>query len=87
VSVGLAGEHQVLNASLAVALVRSWEQRAVLQPPSTTSSSSSHPTAETTAASERLQQLQSGVLPLQYCEGLQKAAWPGRSQVGGRHCG
>lgn len=33
-------------------------------------------------AAVRVQQLQAGVLPLSYCEGLRQASWPGRSQVG-----
>jgi folylpolyglutamate synthase/dihydropteroate synthase len=33
-------------------------------------------------AAARLQQLQQGLLPQAYCEGLKRAAWPGRSQVG-----
>jgi folylpolyglutamate synthase/dihydropteroate synthase len=34
-------------------------------------------------AARRLQQLQQGLLPEEYCQGLARAAWPGRSQVGG----
>jgi folylpolyglutamate synthase/dihydropteroate synthase len=82
ISVGLAGDHQVLNASLAVALVRSWEQTHLQQQQQQCNGSSAASTGEV-AAAERLQQLQEGVLPLAYCEGLMKATWPGRSQVSG----
>jgi folylpolyglutamate synthase/dihydropteroate synthase len=85
VSVGLAGDHQVLNASLAVALVRSWEQTHLThlqqQQQQQQCDSSSAASDGGDAAAERLQQLQEGVLPLAYCEGLRKATWPGRSQV------
>jgi folylpolyglutamate synthase/dihydropteroate synthase len=94
ISVGLAGDHQVLNASLAVAIVRSWEQTHLKQlqqqdSSSNTAAASSGGDGSGSAAGssiqataeERLQQLQGGVLPLEYCEGLRKATWPGRSQV------
>jgi hypothetical protein len=83
ISVGLAGDHQRLNASLAVVLVRSWEQHALAQQHSGSAPSGSHKFdgALLAAAAERLQQLQRGVLPAAYCAGLQGAAWPGRSQV------
>jgi len=106
--VGLAGEHQVLNASLAVAMVCSWEQHTVNQQqqqqqqalqqgqgqPSTGSSTTDPSPAAARAngcdvqsacgaeAGVRVQQLEAGVLPLSYCEGLRQASWPGRSQVG-----
>jgi folylpolyglutamate synthase/dihydropteroate synthase len=89
----------VLNASLAVALVRSWEQTRLqnqqqqLQEQEQENGSGvanraaavangSGAAAAVGSAAERLQQLQSGVLPLAYCEGLKAATWPGRSQVG-----
>lgn len=95
ISVGLAGDHQLLNASLAVALVSSWEQVHLKQQTqqqhlSNGSSStagiaaaaaSENAAGRVAAAAERLQQLQSGVLPQAYCDGLQQATWPGRSQV------
>jgi hypothetical protein len=84
----------VLNASLAVAIVRSWEQTHLKQlqqqdSSSNTAAASSGGDGSGSAAGssiqataeERLQQLQGGVLPLEYCEGLRKATWPGRSQV------
>jgi folylpolyglutamate synthase/dihydropteroate synthase len=83
----------VLNASLAVAMVRSWEHKTLKQLQQQGSSSSaaaassaggvsgSAAISSMQAAAERLQQLQDGVLPLEYCEGLRKATWPGRSQV------
>lgn len=96
ITVGLAGDHQVLNASLAVALVRSWEQHSLQQQqqadgstPSSAAtavsngSNGSNVAAVAAAAAERLKQLQSRVLPLEYCQGLEHAAWAGRSQVKG----
>jgi folylpolyglutamate synthase/dihydropteroate synthase len=94
ISVGLAGDHQLLNASLAVALVSSWEQAYLNQQQQHLSNGSSSAVdaaaaaeasgdaaVKVAAATERLQQLQSGVLPPAYCDGLPKATWPGRSQV------
>lgn len=77
VSVGLAGDHQRLNASLAVALVNSWEQHVSSRQQSKTDQQQ----AGVAGAEQRLQQLQQGLLPQKYLEGLRKAAWPGRSQV------
>lgn len=94
ISVGLAGDHQVLNAFLAVALVRSWEQTHLqhqrqqqengsgLANTAAAGANGSSTAAAVGTAADRLQQLQSGVLPLAYCEGLKAATWPGRSQVG-----
>lgn len=92
ISVGLAGDHQLLNASLAVALVSSWEQEHLKQEqqqhlsngsssPADTAAARENAAGRDAAAAERLQQLQSGVLPQAYCDGLKKATWPGRSQV------
>lgn len=78
VSVGLAGDHQRLNASLAVALVSSWEQHVSSRQQAKAEQQKATVAA---AAEQRLQQLQQGVLPQEYLEGLRKAAWPGRSQV------
>lgn len=61
----LGGQHQLQNASLAVALAAGWEAAAGAGP----------------AAAERQQQLASGVLPAVYAEGIQTCEWPGRSQV------
>lgn len=119
ISVGLAGDHQTLNASLAVALARAWEQHTVnkqigssssggggtsIDSSSTSSSSTvSHGVVRVEEGKEasaeqqqqqqqqeqqqlknaaaRLHQLQEGVLPEVYCQGLRTARWPGRSQV------
>jgi folylpolyglutamate synthase/dihydropteroate synthase len=96
ISVGLAGEHQLLNASLAVALVQSWEQHAAnkqqqqKQQQQMVSGVNDEQQQQqqqqvsgggVAGASLRLQQLQQGLLPQEYCEGLRTAAWPGRSQV------
>lgn len=78
ISVGLAGEHQLLNASLAVALVRSWEQQAATKQQQQQQQELGGGAA---GAERRLQQLQQGLLPQEYCQGLARAAWPGRSQV------
>lgn len=67
--VGLAGRHQELNASLAVALAAAWEaDRAATQ--------TGH-----IAAQERVDSIQKGVLPEAYAKGLESTTWPGRSQV------
>jgi folylpolyglutamate synthase/dihydropteroate synthase len=89
ISVGLAGEHQLLNASLAVALVRSWEQHADKQQQqqqqqvldANAEQQQQQVSGSVAGAAARLQQLQQGLLPQEYCEGLRRAAWPGRSQV------
>lgn len=88
---GLAGDHQLLNAALAVAMVQAWEQHRL----SSSSSTGVQGDAEAKVdglndsqqqqglarAAARLGQLQQGVLPDVYCQGLRDARWPGRSQV------
>lgn len=61
----LGGQHQLQNASLAVALAANWE--AVV--------------GRGAEAQQRQQQLRAGVLPAVYAEGIQMCEWPGRSQV------
>jgi folylpolyglutamate synthase len=68
-TLGIAGAHQELNASLAVQLAATWEARAGLG------------SAITSAGEKRLKLLQQQVLPTEYAEGLAAAKWPGRSQV------
>ena len=62
-----AGEHQRVNAALAVALCSAWEQ-AQSGPP-------------LHGRAERVQQLQARHLPATYAQGLLTCHWPGRSQV------
>jgi len=64
---GLAGEHQRLNAALAVTLVRTWVQRSPSPPPALVA-------AEKQLAS-------SGALAACYLDGLASCHWPGRAQV------
>ncbi|KAF8056228.1 ttc30a [Scenedesmus sp. PABB004] len=96
IAVGLAGEHQRLNASLAVALARAWEaHRAAAQPAGGADAAAAPRLAPppppplpggaappgAAGAAQRLQELAAGQLPAAYGEGLRTAAWPGRSQV------
>eukprot|EP00850_Spirogloea_muscicola_P003276 SM000013S26445 [mRNA] locus=s13:427204:431589:+ [translate_table: standard] len=64
-SLGLAGEHQRVNASLAVALCRAWAAQTERQ---------DHVTAFDEAMRARH-------LPESYKQGLTSARWPGRAQV------
>lgn len=90
---GLAGDHQLLNASLAVAMVRAWEQHhfssssSIVQDKNGRAEGQEAPQQQQqhglADAAARLEQLQQGVLPYVYCEGLGSARWPGRSQVCG----
>eukprot|EP00894_Picocystis_sp_ML_P004192 jgi/Pico_ML_1/54709/g583.t2 len=66
VPIGLQGNHQRVNASLAVSLCHAWEERNG---------------TSTASATRRCQLLAAGVLPREYEEGLRQASWPGRSQV------
>ena len=75
IHVGLAGDHQTLNASLAVALTRCWEQRHLERAAGKAGEQSLQ------QQQQRLGLLAKGVLPPAYAEGLQSAAWPGRSQA------
>ena len=61
----LGGDHQLQNASLAVALAARWEATAGVGE----------------AAQQRQKQLSAGVLPAPYVQGIQTCEWPGRSQV------
>jgi folylpolyglutamate synthase len=65
---GIAGEHQQLNASLAIQLAAAWE-------------AGNATAAATPGAQRRLALLKQGVLPQEYAAGLAAARWPGRSQV------
>eukprot|EP00887_Chlorella_sp_A99_P007527 scaffold2.g7527.t1 len=67
---GLAGEHQKVNAALALALVAAWE--------------ASTPEAAARnggAAARRAAQLAAGVIPAEYAAGLERVHWPGRSHI------
>ena len=64
-----AGEHQRVNAALAVALCGAWEQ------------GQARPAQ---GRDERVKQLQSMRLPAAYAQGLLTCHWPGRSQVRAR---
>lgn len=64
---GLAGDHQRENASLAVRLVSEWEERAGQEKSQT--------------ATARAQMVKQGILPNEYVRGLQSVRWPGRSQI------
>ena len=66
---GLAGDHQRQNASLAVYLAAEWEA----------SSNKSHIEGSTNLLNP--DKVRSGVLPKAYVEGLRFVRWPGRSQV------
>jgi len=67
VELGLAGEHQKLNAALAVKLCRVWAQREPSAP-------EAMKRAEGAIAEYK-------VLPALYLQGLKKCRWPGRAQV------
>jgi folylpolyglutamate synthase len=68
---GLSGEHQRINAALAVTLAAQWEALS--------------PVAEAMqgkVAQERARSvLEDGVIPGQYVTGLELAYWPGRGQI------
>lgn len=70
VRLGLAGEHQKLNAALALALAGTWEASA--------------PVAAAVggdAAAQRAAAVAAGRLPPEYVAGLEAASWPGRGQI------
>jgi folylpolyglutamate synthase len=67
---GLAGEHQKLNAALAVALAGAWEGRSPVAA-----------ALQGERARARAAAVQAGQLPAEYAAGLQAASWPGRGQV------
>jgi len=67
---GLAGEHQRQNASLAVALAAEWE---CLSPKASQ--------VKGVEALRRGRSVHGGVLPAEYISGLQLARWPGRGQI------
>lgn len=69
VALGLAGEHQKLNAALAVALAATWEGVAG-------GAAGGGP-----AAAERAAEVAAGRLPAVYAAGLSAASWPGRGQI------
>ncbi|KAL4858122.1 Folylpolyglutamate synthase [Chlorella vulgaris] len=70
VTLGLAGEHQKLNAALAVALAGAWEGR-----------SAAAAAVQGARAAERASAVAAGQLPPEYAAGLQAASWPGRGQI------
>lgn len=70
VTLGLAGEHQKLNAALAVALAGAWEGR-----------SAAAAALQGARAAERAAAVAAGQLPPEYAAGLQAASWPGRGQI------
>ncbi len=70
VRLGLAGDHQKLNAALALALAGTWEGTA--------------PVAAAVggeAAARRAAEVAAGRLPPEYVAGLEAASWPGRGQI------
>ncbi|GAB4823124.1 hypothetical protein N2152v2_010170 [Parachlorella kessleri] len=68
---GLAGEHQKVNASLALTLAATWEARSPV-------AAAKHGQR----AQQRAQQLlQDGVVGRDYAAGLEAARWPGRAQI------
>lgn len=70
---GLAGEHQKVNASLALTLAATWEARSPVAA-----------AKQGERAAQRAQQLlQGGVVAPEYAAGLALAQWPGRAQVRG----
>jgi hypothetical protein len=74
VSVGLGGEHQRVNAGLAVQMCATFEQESLA-------------TARAApGAKSRVAALMSRQLPPEYLEGLAATTWPGRSQVGHHQC-
>lgn len=70
VVLGLAGEHQKLNAALAVALAGTWE-----------GTSPAAAALKAKAAAARAAAVQAGHLPPEYVAGLQAANWPGRGHI------
>jgi len=78
-TLGIAGEHQKTNASLAVALAGMWEGTIADTTSSGSSSSSNRKQVE--GAAKRAAQIAEGMLPTEYIQGLKKAFWPGRSQI------
>ncbi|KAL4436660.1 hypothetical protein ABPG75_003799 [Micractinium tetrahymenae] len=69
VALGLAGEHQKLNAALALALAGTWEGLA------------GGAAGGGAAAAERAAEVAAGRLPAVYAAGLAAASWPGRGQI------
>ncbi len=68
---GLAGEHQKVNATLALTLAATWEARSPV-------AAAKHGQR----AAERAQRtLQQGLVGEEYAAGLETAFWPGRAQV------
>lgn len=70
VRLGLAGEHQKLNAALALALAGTWE-----------ASASVAAAVGGEAAARRAAEVAAGRLPPEYVAGLEAASWPGRGQI------
>lgn len=66
--IGLPGAHQRVNASLAIALARAWEEQRAAASPST-------------PVSARIEQLARCQLPSEYLRGLATVHWPGRGQA------
>jgi hypothetical protein len=74
VSVGLGGEHQRINAGLAVQLCATFERESLAAG------------RAAAGAEARLAALKSGQLPAEYIDGLAATLWPGRSQVRALSC-
>lgn len=68
ITVGLAGEHQEMNAALAVQLAAAWESDSQV--------AKAKPSAEA-----RVAMVQQRLLPDEYVQGLAQCSWPGRSQI------
>ncbi len=93
-NLGLKGDHQVLNASLAAQLAGSWEAAMVHKCEGMQQGGGEGGVGvpgllvgsgeALAAARQRVQQLQRHELPSSYVAGLEQTVWPGRSQVGHR---
>ena len=70
-TLGLPGAHQRVNAALAVALTRAFEER----------ESEQGDGSDAEQAAARVKELAQGRLPSSYLAGLEAARWPGRAQV------
>ncbi|PRW33995.1 folylpolyglutamate synthase isoform X1 [Chlorella sorokiniana] len=70
VRLGLAGDHQKLNAALALALAGTWEATAPVAA-----------AVSGEAAAQRAAEVAAGRLPAEYVAGLEAASWPGRGQI------
>ena len=75
VLLGLAGEHQRVNAALAIALASTWEARSPRHDGAGKGSKGCK------GRQARLQLLAAQQLPQEYQQGLQNCRWAGRSQA------